>query len=238
MSLVKRSIKMGGLKMANKTIKIEPIKETTFEITIEGDGDLILHGRPRQYSLSEIWRQSNPKGSDMPTQFKQPRNLWEERITAIHWEKPIEFHDEDISLYSEEEWNRYMKENRPCFLPSAFYKSFAEAFITFFKEGTGKKGTDFRRSINMHGKIYPVNFSTVRIEDNLIPINQLATTTVLGTCNIFSGWECTISLSSADIVFPPETVLQVVDATGKYIGIGTQRSNGFGRYHIKDVKII
>ena len=152
--------------MANKTIKIEPIKETTFEITIEGDGDLILHGRPRQYSLSEIWRQSNPKGSDMPTQFKQPRNLWEERITAIHWEKPIEFHDEDISLYSEEEWNRYMKENRPCFLPSAFYKSFAEAFITFFKEGTGKKGTDFRRSINMHGKIYPVNSYRGQFDSN------------------------------------------------------------------------
>ena len=39
--------------------------------------------------------------------------MWEQRITSIHWKNPIEYHDEDISLYTQEEWESYMKDNRP-----------------------------------------------------------------------------------------------------------------------------
>ena len=174
----------------------------------------------------------------MPAIFKQSKNLWEQRITSIHWKNPIEYHDEDISLYTEEEWNRYMKENQPCILTMAFAKSFKESFITFFKDTTGKKGTDFSRAFNVNGQIVPISFAEARIEDNIVPTSGLGSTSVISTTNVFSGWECEIEVSCADIVFPPGTVLSIIDATGKYIGIGTQRSNGFGRYHITDVKVI
>lgn len=225
--------------MAKKKITIEPIKETTMIISLVGDTDLILCGRSRHYVKSEVWRQSHDKGSDMPAIFKQSKNLWEQRITSIHWKNPIEFHDEDISLYTEEEWKRYMKENQPCILSIAFQKSFRESFITFHKESTGKNGTDLSRALNMNGILFPITFSEVRIEDEIVPTsNGKGSTSVISTNNVFSGWKCEITVSCADIVFPCETVLSVINTCGKYIGIGTQRANGFGRYHIEEVKVI
>lgn len=220
-----------------KTINIEPIKESIMNIRIMGDTDLILNCRGRYYLKSEIWRQSHDKGSVVPEIFKQGKNLWEPRITSIHWKNPIKYHDEDISLYTEEEWNKYMRENQPCILTMAFAKSFKESFITFFKDATGKKGTDFSRAFNVNGQISPISFSSVRIEDNIVPTTGIGSTSVIATNNVFSGWQCEIEVSCADCVFPPETVLSIIDAAGKYIGIGTQRTNGFGRYHIVNVEI-
>ena len=221
-----------------KKITIEPIKETTMVITLVGDTDLILNGRGRLYVQSEVWKQGHDKGSDLPAIFKQSKNMWEQRITSIHWKNPIEYHDEDISLYTEEEWNRYMKENQPCILAMAFQKSFKEAFITFYKDSTGKKGTDLSRALNMGGTLFPITFSEVRIEDSIVPTSGIGSTSVISSVNVFSGWKCEITVSCADIVFPAETVLSIINTCGKYIGIGTQRSNGFGRYHITDVKVI
>lgn len=221
-----------------KKINIEPIRETTMIIKLVGDTDLILNGRGRYYLQSEVWKQSHDKGSDMPDIFKQSKNLWEQRITSIHWKNPIEFHDEDISLYSEEEWNRYMKENQPCILSMAFAKSFKEAFVTFFRDSTGKKGTDLSRALNMGGTIYPITFTEARIEDSIVPTTGLGSTSVIASVNVFSGWECEITVSCADIVFPAETIVSIINTAGKYIGIGTQRANGFGRYHVADVKAV
>lgn len=219
-----------------KNITIEPIKETTMILELAGDTDLILNGRSRQYVLSEVWKQSHDKGSEMPQRFKQSKNMWEQRITSIHWKNPIQYHDEDISLYTEEEWNRYMKENQPCILSMAFAKSFAECFITFFKDSTGKKGTDLKRALNMGSSAFPITFSEVRIEDNIVPTTGLGGTPVIASTNVFSGWRCEIVVSCADSVFPAETLVSIINTAGKYIGIGTQRGNGFGRYHIESVK--
>ena len=221
-----------------KNIKIEPIKETTMLVKLVGDTDLILNGRSRQYVMSEVWKQSHDKGSEMPAIYRQSKNMWEQRITSIHWKNPIEYHDDDISLYTEEEWNKYMNENQPCILAMAFAKSFKECFLTFFRDSTGKKGTDLSRALNMGGSVFPIDFASVRIEDSIVPTTGLGSTSVISSVNVFSGWSCEIVVSCADIVFPPETLVSIINTAGKYIGIGTQRSNGFGRYHIESIKSI
>lgn len=221
-----------------KNIKIEPIKETTMSAKLVGDTDLILNGRSRQYVMSEVWKQSHDKGSEMPAIYRQSKNMWEQRITSIHWKNPIEYHDDDISLYTEEEWNKYMNENQPCILAMAFAKSFKECFLTFFRDSTGKKGTDLSRALNMGGSVFPIDFASVRIEDSIVPTTGLGSTSVISSVNVFSGWSCEIVVSCADIVFPPETLVSIINTAGKYIGIGTQRSNGFGRYHIESIKAI
>lgn len=221
-----------------KNIKIEPIKETTMSVKLVGDTDLILNGRSRQYVMSEVWKQSHDKGSEMPAIYRQSKNMWEQRITSIHWKNPIEYHDDDISLYTEEEWNKYMNENQPCILAMAFAKSFKECFLTFFRDSTGKKGTDLSRALNMGGSVFPIDFASVRIEDSIVPTTGLGSTSVISSVNVFSGWSCEIVVSCADIVFPPETLVSIINTAGKYIGIGTQRSNGFGRYHIESIKAI
>lgn len=215
-----------------KSFTIEPLKETTLRLELIGDTDLILHKRSRYYEQAECWKQAHDKGTKMPEIYNQSKNIWEGLITGIHWEKPIEFHDEDISLYTQEEWESYMKDNRPCILTQAFKKAFTETFITFFKDSTGKKGTDIKRSLSMAGSICPVTFSDVEVVSNIVPTSGISASPVLCSSNVFHNWRTIIEVSCPDIVFPHETVLQLIETSGKYIGIGTQRANGNGRYHI------
>lgn len=215
-----------------KSFTIEPLKETTLKLELIGDTDLILHKRSRYYEQAECWKQAHDKGTKMPEIYNQSKNIWESLITGIHWEKPIEFHDEDISLYTQEEWESYMKDNRPCILAQAFKKAFTETFITFFKDSTGKKGTDIKRSLSMAGSICPVNFESVEVVSNIVPTSGISASPVLCSSNVFHNWRTAIEVSCPDIVFPHETVLQLIETSGKYIGIGTQRANGNGRYHI------
>lgn len=216
----------------SKTFTIGPLKETTLRLELIGDTDLILHKRSRYYEQAECWKQAHDKGTKMPEIYNQSKNIWEGLITGIHWEKPITFHDEDISLYTQEEWESYMKDNRPCILTQAFKKAFTETFITFFKDSTGKKGTDIKRSLSMAGSICPVTFSDVEVVSNIVPTSGISASPVLCSSNVFHNWRTTIEVSCPDIVFPHETVLQLIETSGKYIGIGTQRANGNGRYHI------
>lgn len=222
-----------------KVISVEPLKENIITMDLVGDTDLMLHARSRYYVQCEVWKQSHDKGSEPPAIYKQGKNIWEPLITSIHWEKPIQFHDEDISLYSEEEWKEYIENNRPCILTYAFVKSFKESFITFFKDTTGRAGTDFSRSVNLEGSICPVDFTSARIENSIVPTMGAGKgAPVLASCNVFNGWKTKITVSCPQIVFPLETLIQIISTTGKYIGIGTQRANGFGRYHIENVTVV
>lgn len=217
-----------------RTIKITPIKENIITLDIVGDSDLILHKKSRLYELGQVWAQNQPKGTELPERF-QGKNKWEQFITTITWEKPIVFHDDDVSLYTEEEWNDYMTNNRPCILVQAFSKSFQEAFKTFgFKDSTKKAGTDFQRALNFDGNKIPVNFASVVYESKLVPNTGINKSNVVCNQNIFSGWNCQITLRMPEKVFPIETVVSVVSTAGRYIGVGSQRKNGYGRYHIEN----
>lgn len=222
-----------------KTISLEPLKENIVRLTLVGDTDLILHARSRYYVQCEVWKQSHDKGAEPPAIYKQGKNIWEGIITSIHWEKPIQFHDEDISLYLEEEWRDYITNNRPCILTSAFVKSFKETFITFYKDSTGKAGTDFSRGVNIEKDICPVDFASARIENSIVSTMGAGKgAPVLASCNVFSGWRTEITISCPQVVFPLDTLVQIVATSGKYIGIGTQRGNGYGRYHIESADVI
>jgi len=224
--------------MATKNIHIEPIKKTHLLVELIGDTDLILHKKARSFERAEVWKQAHDKGLSLPQIYSQSKNPWEVFITTITWLHPIEFHDDDWSLYTQEEWQKYMNENSPCILANAFYGSFAECFKTFFKEKTGKAGTDFRRAINIPNTLTPIKFEGVNCEEKLVPNGGISNTNVLCQQNVFSGWRCELEVTVADMVFPYETVLSVIQAAGEFVGIGTQRKNGHGRYHIGTVKFI
>lgn len=223
--------------MAHKNIKIEPIKENIITLDIVGDGDLILHKKSRLYEKSEAWKQNHPKGTPLPEKFLV-KNMWIDFVTTINWEKSIAFHDDDYTKYCEEEWNEYMQNNRPCILTQAFQKSFKEAFITFFKDSTGKPGTDFDRACNIHGFKVPVEFANVTRESKIVPGSGRNSAPVVCNQNVFSGWKTQITIFMPEQVFPVETVVSIVRATGKYIGIGSQRKNGYGRYHIEGARLM
>lgn len=219
--------------MAKKNIKIEPIKENDITLDIVGDGDLILHKKSRLYEESEAWKQNHEKGTPLPDRFLV-KNKWIDFNTTINWLKPIDFHDDDYRKHCEEEWNDYMKNNRPCILTQAFQKSFKETFITFFKDSTGKNGTDFDRSCNLLGQMVPIEFASVRRESKIVPGSGKNNAPVVCNQNVFSGWRTQITIFMPEKVFPVETVAAIVQTSGQYIGIGSQRKNGYGRYHIEN----
>lgn len=221
-----------------KNITIEPIKETRMKVELVGDSDLILHKKSREWERREVWKQNHEKGAEPPAAYKTKIPIMEQLITSITWEKPINFHDENLDLYTEEELDYYLKNNRPCILAVAFYRSFAESFITFFKDSIKKNGTDLARALNMRKTIFPVDLEGARVEQKLVPNNGKDKTNVVCNQLVFSGWKCEIDISCADIVFPYETVLSIINTAGSYIGIGTQRKYGYGRYHIGNVDII
>lgn len=232
-------------KKAKETIgevlNLEPIQRTYLKVELIGDSDLILHGMDRYTTMKMIWEREHPENTPLPAIFQQDKtnpNIWQQLITSIHWLHPIEFHDEDISLYSQEEWERYMKENTPCILSRAFLKSFKEVVISFYKY-TKLKGTDLRRSINITNPLCPVTFENVEIRKSIANTREDGGgSPVLSEANVFSGWKTEIEIKAPATVFPTESILAIIQSAGEFIGIGTQRANGYGRYHIGSVQEI
>lgn len=233
------------MKKANEAttenMTIEPMKEVNAKVELIGTGDLILNKKPRSFELAEIYKQSHPKGAKAPASLNQPYSKWERLITSIHWMNPIEFHDDDHSLYTEEEWRDYMENNAPCILQNAFMGAMFEAFKSFFsKKKTGLTnldGTDFKRSVFMARQMFPITFTSVEDVQHLVQTNTLAKTNVLATYNVFHGWKCTIEISCLESVIPRELLIDLIDKTGRYIGVGSQHLNGYGRWELGDIEI-
>lgn len=229
---------MAAKKAAKKeeVITLNPIRTSNFTVCIEGTSDLILCAKARSFELPEMFKQSHPKGTQIPAELSQPYNVWEKLITSIHWEKPIELHDDDWSLYSEEEWSDYMTNNRPLILGKAFQDSLKEAFISCgFKESTGKAGTDFRRTVSIAPTI-PVKFSGVNADEHLAMTSGLNRVNVLTQANVFSGWSCEIPIVTLESAFPKQTIIELFNMAGTFIGVGSRRGEGFGRYKVTEIK--
>ena len=219
---------------ATQTFVIENIVPKTIIASLEGTSDLILCAKARSYVREEIFKQSHPKGTKIPAKYQQPYNLYEKLITSIHWLHPIEFHDDDYSKYTEEEWSRYMKENQPCILSNSFAGSMKEAFTSFYKDSTGKNNTDLKRSVNIK-PITPITFDMAGYDQHLAQTSGLSRVNVLTQQNVFSGWRCDLELTYVETVFPKETIIAILNTAGSNIGVGSRRGEGYGRFTVKSV---
>ncbi len=224
--------------MATKEIKITGLPIKKVAIALVGDTDLILCKKARSFEREQIFIQSHPKGTKVPAEYQQPYNLWERLITSVHWLNPIEFHDDNHELYTEEEWKRYMETNKPCILGKAFKDSLTETFKSFgFKEATKKNGTDFARTINI-SNINPISFAEVGYDQHLAVSNAIGNPNVITQQNVFRGWSCTIEIKYLERVLPLDTICELIQASGEFIGIGSRRGEGYGKYHIESIKEI
>lgn len=218
------------------TIIIEPIRKVHINMKLVGDSDLILHKRPLSVDAPMLFKQSHPKGTKLPASVDQPYNMWEKLITSIHWLKPIP-ELENWADYNEEMWLDLMQNNAPQIVGKAFKDTWTEAFISFFRAATGLKGTDFKRSVVLHGTKLPITFANVTYDQHLTPNNGINPVPVIAQYNQFSGWACDIELSHVDTVIPTDTIINLIQTAGEFIGVGTRRAEGFGRYHIENINI-
>ena len=225
-------------EVVESAISLEQIKPKTMIVTVNGTSDLILCKKSRSYELEEIFRQSHPKGTKIPSEFQQAYCLWEKLITSIHWLHPIEFHDADYQLYTQQEWEKYMTENKPCILANSWIGSLNEAFISCgFKDSTGKAGTDLKRTISFE-TLTPIRFAKAGYDQHLAQTSGLSRTNVLTQQNVFSGWTADVEIHYLPIAFPQETVLGIMQCAGSFIGVGARRKEGYGRFELAGVKEI
>lgn len=223
--------------MKEKEIKLTEAKVETIKCHLVGDEDLVLCAKARSYELPELFKQSHAKGTKLPEKYQQEYNIWEKLITSIHWLHPVTFHDDDWSLYTEDEWRGYMATNKPCILAKAWIESFKEAFISCgFKDSTGKSGADLRRTVNMGQRLTAVDFAEAGYDMHLVPNNTIAHTNVLSVPTVLTGWSCEIEVNFLKTAFPMETIIDLIQTAGKFIGIGSRRGDGYGRYHIESIE--
>ena len=229
-------------KKKSGVMEIGKIKETKLIVVLIGDSGLILNKKARSFEREQVFIQTHDDGEEVPDNIstkKRNYNLWEHLITSITWRDPIVFHDDDYYKYTEEEWEDYMQNNAPCILSAAFTGAMAEAFKTFgYKGKTGKAGADLRRAVNFCMPKFPITFEQVGYEQKLVPNTGMDKKNVVAQYNVFHNWKCTVEIACADVVFPEKTIVSLLETTGRYIGVGTQRKNGYGRWHVGEVTVI
>ena len=203
-----------------EVIELKPLSAKTVDVTITGDGDLVLN-KMNDVTVRNLTNQRKNKAKDI-----EPSNIWEEIITSMHWfnGKPSDF--------SEEGLQEALKNNAPCITSFGLKKSFGEAVV---RNEIDKYKTKFDSNVNIiaPGGLIPITFAEYNIDEKLMSPKKGSP--VLVRLNRFSGWKATFTLSYTDNVYSLEQILNIINLAGFGGGIGRGRSSGYGRYHIERI---
>lgn len=209
--------------MKTETIELKPLGNKFMEVTIVGDGDLVLNkmNDVNARKLTYI-RKDKAKDTAKP-------NVWEEIITAMHWYKgkPTDFSKEGLEAA--------LKENAPCITDFGLKKSFGDAVV---RNEIDKYKTKFDAAVNLvsNGGLVPIKFSEHYIDENLMSPKKGSP--VLVHLNRFSGWSATFTVSYMESVYSAEQIINIINLAGFGLGIGSGRTSGFGRYHVESVRAV
>lgn len=202
-------------------IEVKPIGSKSVEITIVGDGDIVLNKmNDRTTRTLADARKGKSKGNEAP-------NVWEDIITSIHWynEKPKNFTKDGLE--------EALLKNAPCISAFGLKKSLNNAVVRY---GLDKYATKFDASTNIiaKGGLIPIKFSEHYIDEKLMSPKKGAP--VLVNLNRFCGWSATFTIKFMDNVYSLEQIIEVTNLAGFGIGIGSGRTSGYGRYHVESIK--
>lgn len=209
-----------GKKEERNTVELQPINVKRIEVTIVGDGDLILN------KMNDVTiRQLTDARKDKAKSLEKP-NVWEEIITSMHWYngKPTDF--------SEKGLEKALKDNIPCISAFGLHKSLGETLV---RQKIETYSTTFRSCVNIVAKnnLIPITFAEHYIDEKLMSPKKGAP--VLTRQNRFSGWSATFVIEYMDSGYSAEQLINLVNRAGFGAGIGSGRSSGYGRYHVESV---
>ena len=209
--------------MANKTqeITLHTLAPMQLEVTIVGDGDLVLN-KMNDVTVKQLTDKRKNKAKDI-----EVPNMWEEIITSMHWYngKPTDFSEDGLI--------KALEENAPCITAFGLKKSFGDAVV---RAEIDKYKTKFDANVNIMAKnnLVPIAFAGHYVDEKLMSPKKGSP--VLVHLNRFSGWRATFTVSFMENVYSAEQILNIINLAGFGIGIGSGRSSGYGRYHIESVK--
>lgn len=192
------------------------------KVTIEGDSDLILN-KMNKRTVEMLTDQRKDKGKTI-----REVNPWEDIITSMHWKDELG----DIE-YTEKSLVKLLKNNAPCISAFGLKKSFGQAVV---RNELDKYSTKFDASVNIiaPGNLIPIKFVEHHVDEKLMSPKRGAP--VLSRQNRFVGWEATFTVQFMDGgSYSEDSIVQVIQLAGFGLGIGSGRSSGYGRYHVKGV---
>lgn len=204
--------------MKNNVIELKPLGNKFMEVTIIGDGDLVLN-KMNDHTARELTSTRKGKAKDISVP-----NVWEQIITSMHWAKgkPTDFSEQGLV--------DALQNNAPCLTGFGFKKSFGDAVV---RNEIDKYKTKFDAAVNVVGDLFPIKFSEHFIDEKLMSPKKGAP--VLVHLNRFTGWECTFVVSYMENVYSAEQIINIINLAGFGLGIGSGRSSGYGRYHVARV---
>ena len=208
-------------KTIETAIELKPLNIQTMQITIVGDGDLVLN-KMNDVVASQLVNARKDKAKDT----RKP-NVWEEVITSMHW------YDGKPTDFSEAGLQKALESNRPCLTAFALKKSFGDAVV---RNGFDKYKTKFDASVNIisKGGLVPIHFAEHTLDEKLMSPKKGAP--VLVRLNRFSGWSATVTIQYMTNVYSAEQIVNFINHAGFGLGIGSGRSSGYGRYHVESIE--
>ena len=209
--------------MRETTIELKPFGVKTMNVTICGDGDLVLN------KMNDVVAKQLTDARKDRAKSTQKPNEWESIITAMHW------YDGKPTDYSEEGLRDALTNNKPCITAFALKKSFGDAVV---RNELDKYKTKFDASVNIsaRGGLVPISFSEHFIDEKLMSPKKGAP--VLVRLNRFSGWSATFTVNFMENVYSAEQIVNIINLAGFGLGIGSGRSSGYGRYHVTHVELL
>lgn len=209
--------------MKTEVIELKPLGVRQMEVTIVGDGDLVLN-KMNDINKKELIDKRKNKAKDTT----KP-NMWEGVITSIHWR------DGKPSDMSEDGLRKALEENAPCITGFGLKKSFGDAVV---RNEIDKYKTKFDAGVNVvaKGGLVPIKFSEHFLDEKLMSPKKGSP--VLVRLNRFSGWSATFTISYMESVYSAEQIINIINLAGFGLGIGSGRTSGFGRYHVEEVVAI
>ena len=206
--------------MKEINIELKPLGIKTMNVTIVGDGDLVLN------KMNDVTSKQLTDARKDKAKSTQKPNEWEAVITSIHWYngKPTDF--------SEDGLRNALENNKPCITAFALKKSFGDAVV---RNEIDKYKTKFDASVNIvaKGGLVPVAFAEHNLDEKLMSPKKGAP--VLVRLNRFSGWSATFTVQFMENVYSAEQIVNIINMAGFGLGVGSGRSSGYGRYHVESI---
>lgn len=206
--------------MSDITIELKPLGVKTMNVTIVGDGDLVLN------KMNDVTAKQLTDARKDKAKSTQKPNEWESVITSMHW------YDGKPTDFSEDGLQNALKNNKPCITAFALKKSFGDAVV---RNEIDKYKTKFDASVNIvaKGGLVPITFAEHTLDEKLMSPKKGAP--VLVRLNRFSGWSATFTVQFMENVYSAEQIVNIINLSGFGLGIGSGRSSGYGRYHVENI---
>lgn len=211
-----------------KTEQIEliAIEPQSMTITLTGTSDLVLN------QMNAVNRRALTTERENKTkEVKKVDTKWEQIITAIHWEDPL---NEEHTEFSEETMHKLLKDNKPCISAFGLKQSFKQAVT---RNGVSTYSTEFDATVNVvapKNGMFPIIFSEWAVDSRLMSPKRGAP--VLCHLNHFIGWSCDIRVDFLTSAYSRDQIVNIINLAGFGIGIGSGRSSGYGRYKVTNVQ--